>query len=79
MPFFVTSIAEFEKAGQAIAHLGIRRFCLACSDSGHRHFQLSGFASIGFPHETINYRPLLQESWKKLFAHIPHILTQLSL
>ena len=79
MPFFVTSIAEFEKAGQAIAQLGIRRFCDACALSPHRHFQLSGFAPIGFPDAEITYRRLLQESWEKIFAHVPHVLAQLTL
>jgi hypothetical protein len=74
MPFFVTSIAELEKAGQAIAYLGIRRFCEACSLSAHRHFKLSDFASTEFPNETIAYRPLLQESWQAIFSHIPHVL-----
>lgn len=76
-PFFVTSVAEFEKAGQAVAQLGIRRFCDACALSAHRHFQLSGFAPIGFPDTEITYRPLLQESWQTIFAHIPHVLAQL--
>ncbi|WWL67594.1 hypothetical protein V4E86_14050 [Burkholderia pseudomallei] len=78
MPFFVTSIEEFEKAGQAIAHLGIQRFCAARAISEYRHFHLSSFASTEFPDEAISYRPLLQESWQAIFSHVPHILEQLS-
>jgi hypothetical protein len=77
MPFFVTSITEFEKAGQAIAHLGIQRFCAARAISEYRHFHLSSFASTEFPDEAISYRPLLQESWQAIFSHLPHIHGQL--
>ncbi|WP_186128544.1 hypothetical protein [Burkholderia gladioli] len=78
MPFFVTSISEFEKAGQAIAHLGIQRFCAARAISEYRHFGLGSFASTAFQNEDISYRPLLQESWRAIFSHLPHILEPLS-
>ncbi|WP_174387987.1 hypothetical protein [Burkholderia metallica] len=78
MPFFVTSISEFEKAGQAIAHLGIQRFCAARAISEYRHFDLGSFASTAFQNEDISYRPLLQESWRAIFSDLPHILEPLS-
>lgn len=77
MPFLVTSIAEFEKAGQAIARIGIKRFCTARGLNEHRHFKLSGFAGVAFPDEEIDYKPLLQTTWRSMFSHVPEVLSQL--
>jgi hypothetical protein len=77
MPFMVTSIAEFEKAGQAIAKIGIKRFCTARGIDEHRHFKLSGFAEVAFPEEEIKYKALLQTTWQAMFSHIPEVLSQL--
>jgi len=67
MPFFVTSIGEFEMAGQDIAHLGIERFCAAGVISEYRHFQLSVLVQKAFPNETIVHRHLLKNSWGEIF------------
>lgn len=67
MPYFVTSIGEFEMAGQCIEHFGIKRFCTAGSTSEYRHFQLSALASSAFPEETIDPRRLLENSWGEIF------------
>ncbi|MET3135638.1 hypothetical protein AAKU55_005952, partial [Oxalobacteraceae bacterium GrIS 1.11] len=48
-PFIVTSIAEFEQAGQAIAQIGIDKFCGNRAASGNRHFGLSAHAPYAFP------------------------------
>jgi hypothetical protein len=73
-PFSVTSIAEFETAGQDIAHLGIERFCAARTISDYRHFRLSGFASTAFPGEAIAYRRLLENSWDEILPQMKHLL-----
>jgi hypothetical protein len=70
MPFFVTSINEFEMAGQDIAHLGIERFCAAGVPSGYRHFQLSALAQTVFPNEAIVRRLLLVNSWNEIFPEM---------
>jgi hypothetical protein len=67
MPFFVTSIGEFEMAGQDIAHLGIERFCAAGVISEYRHFQLSALVQSTFPNEAIVHRRLLENSWGEIF------------
>lgn len=67
MPFFVTSIGEFEMAGQDIAHLGIERFCAAGVISEYRHFQLSALVQTSFPNEVIVHRRLLENSWDEIF------------
>jgi DNA-directed RNA polymerase subunit N (RpoN/RPB10) len=74
MPFFVTSIAEFETAGQAVAHLGIERFCAARAISEYRHFRLSDFAVAAFPGEDITYRAVLENSWDEIFPQLKHVL-----
>ena len=67
MPFFVTSIGEFEMAGQDIAHLSIERFCAAGVISEYRHFQLSALVQKAFPNEVIARRRLLENSWDEIF------------
>ncbi|EQD79028.1 hypothetical protein B1A_01953, partial [mine drainage metagenome] len=67
MPFFVTSIGEFEMAGQDIAHLSIDRFCAAGVISEYRHFQLSALVQSTFPNEAIVHRRLLENSWGEIF------------
>lgn len=59
MPFFFTSIAEFEQAGQDIDYLGIERFCSAGATRPQRHFQLSILAQTVFPDEAKPHRRLL--------------------
>lgn len=73
-PFFVTSIAEFETAGQAIAYLSIERFCAARAISEYRHFRLSGFAQTVFPGEAIVYRRLMENSWDEILPQLKHLL-----
>ena len=73
-PFFVTSIAEFERAGQAISHLGVKRFCTCADVNKHRYFKLSGLALAGFQGENIVYRRLFQESWGEMFPHLKRLL-----
>ena len=70
MPFFVTSIGEFEMAGQDIAHLGIERFCAAGMISEYRHFQLSALVQSTFPNEAIVHRRLLENSWGEIFPNM---------
>lgn len=67
MPFFVTSIGEFEMAGQDITNLSIERFCTAGGVSEYRHFKLSALAQVAFPNETIIHRRLLEDSWNEIF------------
>lgn len=76
-PFFVTSIAELERAGQAISHLGIERFCACREISMYRYFHLSGLAPVAFPAEKITYRQLFKESWIEMFPHLKHMLDKL--
>lgn len=45
-------------------------FCAACSESGHRHFELGGFAKTTFSDERIAYQPLLQASWQAIFFEV---------
>lgn len=70
MPFFVTSIGEFEMAGQDIARLGVERFCAAGTLDGNRHFKLSMLAQTAFPDENIIRRRLLEKSWNEIFPEI---------
>lgn len=67
MPYFITSISEFEMAGQDIAHLGIERFCAAGVISEFRHFQLSALVQMAFPNEAIVHRRFLENSWGEIF------------
>ena len=70
MPFFVTSIAEFEMAGQDIARLGIERFCAAGTLSEHRHFKLSHLAHTAFPDEHTIHHRLLKNCWNEIFPEM---------
>lgn len=68
MPFFVTSISEFEMAGQDIARIGIHRFCTAVATTvKYRHFQLSARAQQFFSNEVTPHRRLLESSWDEIF------------
>jgi hypothetical protein len=70
MPFFVTSIGEFEIAGQDIARLGVERFCAAGTLREHRHFKLSMLAQTAFPEENLIHRRLLENRWNEIFAEM---------
>ncbi|RQT44898.1 hypothetical protein DF043_39065 [Burkholderia cepacia] len=67
MPFFFTSIAELEIAGQDINQLGIERYCSAAKLRPNRHFQLSALAHEAFPKVTKLRRRLLENSWHEIF------------
>lgn len=70
MPFFFTSIAEFEQAGQDINHLGIERFFSVGATRTQRHFQLSILAHTAFPDEAKPHRRLLGNSWEEIFPKL---------
>lgn len=70
MPFFFTSIAEFEQAGQDIDYLGIERFCSAGATRTQRHFQLSILAHMVFPDEAKPHRRLLGNTWEDIFPKL---------
>ncbi|ARL09219.1 hypothetical protein BOC45_10565 [Burkholderia pseudomallei] len=70
MPFFVTSINEFEMAAQDIAYLSIQRFCAAGIAKEYRHFQLSALAAAEFPTEARPRRRLLENSWAEIFPEM---------
>lgn len=74
MPYFITSISEFEVAAQAIAHIGIGRYCSKCSTTAYRHFRLSDCAHEEFPEENTHYRRLFGDSWAEMFPSIKHLL-----
>lgn len=73
-PFFVTSIAEVERAGQAISHFGIERFCTCAEVNQYRYFKLSGLALAAFPGENIIYRRLFQDGWSEMLPHLKHLI-----
>lgn len=70
MPFFVTSINEFEMASQDIAYLGIQRFCASGIEKDYRHFQLSALAVAEFPTEATPHHVLLGDSWDEIFPEM---------
>ncbi|WP_248884995.1 hypothetical protein [Acidithiobacillus acidisediminis] len=76
-PFFIVSIAEFEKAGQAISHLGIRCFCTSNNVNKYRLFKLSRLAFEEFPNVKIPYRLLFQETWADMFPNLKHLLDKI--
>ncbi len=73
-PFIVTSIAEFEAAGQAIAQIGIDRFCSSRVKLEFRHFDLCSHAMTAFPDEEIGYRRLFERSDEEMFGHMMHLI-----
>ncbi|GAB2916207.1 hypothetical protein GCM10027093_63420 [Paraburkholderia jirisanensis] len=70
MPFFVTSVNEFEMASQDINYLSIHRFCSAGTAKEYRHFQLSALATAEFPTEAQPHRRLLEDSWDEIFPEM---------
>jgi hypothetical protein len=70
MPFFVTSINEFEMAAQDIAYLSIQRFCAAGTAKEYRHFQLSALAAAEFPTEAKPHHRLLENSRAEIFPEM---------
>lgn len=73
-PFIVTSIAEFELAGQAIAQIGICRFCSSRVNLPDRHYGLSMHISQDFPDIKVEYRRLFPGSDQEMFAHLAHLM-----
>jgi hypothetical protein len=73
-PFIVTSIAEFEQAGQAIAQIGIDKFFRNRVASGNRHFGLSTHAPYAFPDIDVKYVRLFEDSAKEMLGHLGHLM-----
>jgi len=74
LPFIATSIAELEKAGQAIAQIGINRFCFSRIHLQYRHFGLHQHASENFPDIKVEYRKLFAKSDQEMFGHLEHLI-----
>ena len=74
LPFTVTSIAQFEQAGQAIAQIGIDRFCSSRVKLTNRHFELSKHASQAFPDIEVQYQRLFAGSDQEMFGHLAHLM-----
>lgn len=72
-PFTVTSIEEFEKAGQAIAQIGIAKFCAERTKLPFRHFGLGGYADHAFPDIDVTYSRLFPNSDFQMFGHLAHL------
>jgi hypothetical protein len=70
MPFFFTSIAEFERARQDIDYLGIERFSSVGATRTQRHFQLSTLKHTALPDEAKLHRRLLGNSWEEIFPKL---------
>jgi hypothetical protein len=70
MPFFSTSIAEFERARQDIDYLGIERFSSGGATRTQRHFQLSILKHTALPDEAKLHRRLLSNSWEEIFPKL---------
>lgn len=73
-PFVVTSVAELETAGQAIAQIGIDKFCANRVASGNRHFALSMFAPQAFPDIDVRYERLFEGSGEEMLGHLSHLI-----
>lgn len=73
-PFIVTSIAEFEMAGQAIALIGIDKFCANRVASANRHFSLATHAQYAFPETQVTHERLFENGAKELFGHLSHLM-----
>ncbi|QEL65693.1 hypothetical protein OTERR_22170 [Oryzomicrobium terrae] len=73
-PFIVTSIAEFEQTGQAMAKIGINQFCSSCIQLPNRHFGLYLHASQAFPNTKVEYQRLFAKSDQEMFGHLAHLM-----
>lgn len=73
-PFIVTSIAEFERAGQAIAHIGIGPFCASRVEKPYRHFGLGTYAGEAFPTVMVPYQRLFPSSDQEMLGHLSHLM-----
>lgn len=73
-PFIVTSIAELELAGQAIAQIGIDRFFASRVMTLNPHFDLRMHASQAFPEIKVNYARLFPDSDQEMFGHLAHLM-----
>ncbi|MEJ8676216.1 hypothetical protein [Chromobacterium amazonense] len=69
-PFIVTSIAEFEVAGQAIAQIGIGRYCASLVAKPASHFGLGMHAGHAFPDIKVEYKQLFPTSGQEMFGHV---------
>jgi len=72
-PFTVTSIEEFEKAGQAIAQIGIAKFCAERVKQPFRHFGLGGYADHAFHDIDVTYCRLFPDSDIQMLGHLAHL------
>lgn len=73
-PFIVTSIAEFEEAGQAVAQIGIEKFFASRTSSGNRHFGLGMHAPHAFPDIPVKYERLFENSAQEMLATVAHLM-----
>ena len=73
-PFIVTSIAEFELAGQAIAQIGIDRLCSSRVKLPNRHYGLSMHTSQAFPDIKVEYQRLFARSAQEMLGHLAHLM-----
>lgn len=73
-PFIVTSIAEFEAAGQAIAQIGIDTFCASRVAAADRHFGLGRHAPYAFSNIPVTYHRLFENSGEEMFGHLSHLM-----
>ncbi|MCP3020393.1 hypothetical protein [Cupriavidus basilensis] len=73
-PYTVTSIAEFEKAGQAIAHIGVGPYFSERVKKQHRHFWLSAFADEAFRDVVVPYARLFPNNDQEMLSHLSHLM-----
>ena len=74
LPFIVTSIAEFEQMGQAIAQIGINRFCSGYVLRPARHFWPGIQISQDFPDIKVKYQRLFTSGGMEMFGHLAHLM-----
>ncbi|MFM0694706.1 hypothetical protein PQQ64_20795 [Paraburkholderia graminis] len=72
-PFVVSSIADFEAAGQAISRIGIAKFFSVRVQTPYRHFSLKDVAAQSFPEIRIMYKRLFPKSDEETFGHLSHL------
>lgn len=70
MPYCITSIAEFELTGQAIAQVGIEQVLGLKMQEEYRDWHLSGFTAEMLPENLQPYRKLFREDWEALAEKI---------
>lgn len=72
-PFVVSSIADFETAGQATAEIGIAKFFSAKVRTPYRHFSLTDVAAQLFPEVRIGYKRLFPKSDQEMWGDLSHL------